>query len=110
MITYVDGKLSTTLRGDRIVAEFIEILNNYVAATPKSRQLSNPWRTHWSPACLVPRLSAALLRTHLRLVIQHNHRTFRSVPARVRHDELNQVESWSIHKFDRRLGIARRLQ
>jgi len=27
---YVDGKLSTTLRGDRIVAEFIEILNDYV--------------------------------------------------------------------------------
>ncbi len=27
---YVDGKLSTTLRGDRIVAEFIEILNNYI--------------------------------------------------------------------------------
>jgi len=27
---YVDGKLSTTLRGDRIVAEFIEILSNYV--------------------------------------------------------------------------------
>jgi len=27
---YIDGKLSTTLRGDRIVAEFIEILNNYV--------------------------------------------------------------------------------
>ncbi len=27
---YVDGKLSTTLRGDRIVAEFIEILNSYV--------------------------------------------------------------------------------
>ena len=27
---YVDGKLSTTLRGDRIVAEFIEILRNYV--------------------------------------------------------------------------------
>ena len=27
---YVDGKLSTTLRGDRIVAEFIEILGNYV--------------------------------------------------------------------------------
>ena len=27
---YVDGKLSTTLRGDRIVAEFIGILNNYV--------------------------------------------------------------------------------
>jgi (E)-4-hydroxy-3-methylbut-2-enyl-diphosphate synthase len=27
---YVDGKLALTLRGDRIVAEFIEILNNYV--------------------------------------------------------------------------------
>src|ERR1700691_5834329 len=27
---YVDGKLSTTLRGDAIVAEFIGILNNYV--------------------------------------------------------------------------------
>jgi (E)-4-hydroxy-3-methylbut-2-enyl-diphosphate synthase len=27
---YVDGKLSLTLRGDHIVAEFIEILNNYV--------------------------------------------------------------------------------
>ncbi len=28
---YVDGKLSTTLRGDRIVAEFRDILDNYVA-------------------------------------------------------------------------------
>jgi (E)-4-hydroxy-3-methylbut-2-enyl-diphosphate synthase len=28
---YVDGKLSTTLRGDSIVAEFREILDNYVA-------------------------------------------------------------------------------
>jgi (E)-4-hydroxy-3-methylbut-2-enyl-diphosphate synthase len=27
---YVDGKLSTTLRGDRIVAEFIQILDKYV--------------------------------------------------------------------------------
>jgi (E)-4-hydroxy-3-methylbut-2-enyl-diphosphate synthase len=27
---YVDGKLSTTLRGDGIVAEFIQILDNYV--------------------------------------------------------------------------------
>jgi (E)-4-hydroxy-3-methylbut-2-enyl-diphosphate synthase len=27
---YVDGKLRTTLRGDRIVAEFIDILNDYV--------------------------------------------------------------------------------
>ncbi len=30
---YVDGKLSITLRGDRIVAEFIEILNKYVERT-----------------------------------------------------------------------------
>jgi (E)-4-hydroxy-3-methylbut-2-enyl-diphosphate synthase len=28
---YVDGKLSTTLRGDSIVAEFREILDKYVA-------------------------------------------------------------------------------
>jgi (E)-4-hydroxy-3-methylbut-2-enyl-diphosphate synthase len=28
---YVDGRLMTTLRGDRIVAEFIEILESYVA-------------------------------------------------------------------------------
>ena len=28
---YIDGKLSTTLRGDHIVEEFREILNNYVA-------------------------------------------------------------------------------
>ncbi len=28
---YVDGKLSTTLKGDRIVPEFLEILENYVA-------------------------------------------------------------------------------
>jgi (E)-4-hydroxy-3-methylbut-2-enyl-diphosphate synthase len=27
---YVDGKLTTTLKGERIVAEFIDILNNYV--------------------------------------------------------------------------------
>jgi len=27
---YVDGRLLTTLKGDRIVAEFIDILNNYV--------------------------------------------------------------------------------
>jgi len=30
---YVDGKLMTTLRGERIVAEFIEILNKYVDRT-----------------------------------------------------------------------------
>lgn len=34
---YVDGKLSTTLRGDRIVAEFIGILNNYVGRTYAER-------------------------------------------------------------------------
>jgi (E)-4-hydroxy-3-methylbut-2-enyl-diphosphate synthase len=28
---YVDGRLSTTLRGDHIVADFREILDNYVA-------------------------------------------------------------------------------
>src|SRR5438477_2218621 len=28
---YVDGKLFTTLRGEAIVAEFLEILENYVA-------------------------------------------------------------------------------
>jgi (E)-4-hydroxy-3-methylbut-2-enyl-diphosphate synthase len=27
---YVDGRLTTTLRGDHIVAEFIDILNTYV--------------------------------------------------------------------------------
>jgi (E)-4-hydroxy-3-methylbut-2-enyl-diphosphate synthase len=27
---YVDGRLFTTLKGDRIVAEFIEILDDYV--------------------------------------------------------------------------------
>ena len=27
---FVDGRLMTTLKGDRIVAEFIEILNEYV--------------------------------------------------------------------------------
>lgn len=30
---YVDGQLFTTLKGDRIVPEFLEILNNYVAKT-----------------------------------------------------------------------------
>jgi (E)-4-hydroxy-3-methylbut-2-enyl-diphosphate synthase len=29
---YVDGRLHTTLKGDRIVAEFIDILNDYVTA------------------------------------------------------------------------------
>src|SRR5690242_5359683 len=34
---YVDGKLKVTLRGDRIVAEFIEILNAYVDRTYASQ-------------------------------------------------------------------------
>ncbi len=29
---YVDGRLMTTLKGDRIVAEFIGILNEYVTS------------------------------------------------------------------------------
>jgi (E)-4-hydroxy-3-methylbut-2-enyl-diphosphate synthase len=33
---YVDGKLSTTLKGDRIVAEFLEILEDYVASHYRS--------------------------------------------------------------------------
>jgi (E)-4-hydroxy-3-methylbut-2-enyl-diphosphate synthase len=36
---YVDGKLKCTLRGDRIVAEFIEILNHYVASHYAARTL-----------------------------------------------------------------------
>jgi (E)-4-hydroxy-3-methylbut-2-enyl-diphosphate synthase len=35
---YVDGKLRVTLKGDRIVAEFIDILNEYVARTYPARQ------------------------------------------------------------------------
>ena len=34
---YVDGKLMTTLKGDRIVAEFLEILEAYVARTYPER-------------------------------------------------------------------------
>jgi len=30
---YVDGKLRVTLKGDHIVPEFLEILNDYVART-----------------------------------------------------------------------------
>jgi len=36
---YVDGKLKCTLRGDRIVAEFIEILNDYVGTHYAARAL-----------------------------------------------------------------------
>src|SRR5579859_2370889 len=35
---YVDGKLKLTLRGDRIVAEFIDILNSYVDRTYASKE------------------------------------------------------------------------
>jgi (E)-4-hydroxy-3-methylbut-2-enyl-diphosphate synthase len=30
---YVDGKLQVTLKGDRIVAEFLDLLNEYVTRT-----------------------------------------------------------------------------
>jgi (E)-4-hydroxy-3-methylbut-2-enyl-diphosphate synthase len=33
---YIDGRLSTTLKGDRIVAEFLEILEEYVATHYRS--------------------------------------------------------------------------
>ena len=36
---YVDGKLKCTLRGDRIVAEFIGILNDYVGRTYAERSM-----------------------------------------------------------------------
>src|SRR3984885_5422059 len=36
---YVDGRLSTTLRGDRIVAEFIAILEGYVASHYEAEEL-----------------------------------------------------------------------
>jgi (E)-4-hydroxy-3-methylbut-2-enyl-diphosphate synthase len=37
---YVDGKFKCTLRGDRIVAEFIEILNDYVSRHYAARALA----------------------------------------------------------------------
>src|ERR671933_133821 len=37
---YVDGRLLTTLKGDRIVAEFLEILDDYVARTYPARVTS----------------------------------------------------------------------
>src|SRR5579859_5536765 len=40
---YVDGKLSTTLRGDRIVAEFIQILDNYVDRRYAERAAETTW-------------------------------------------------------------------
>jgi (E)-4-hydroxy-3-methylbut-2-enyl-diphosphate synthase len=35
---YVDGKLKCTLRGDRIVAEFIELMNDYVGRTYEAKE------------------------------------------------------------------------
>ena len=37
---YVDGKLKCTLRGDRIVAEFLDLLNAYVDRTYAARELA----------------------------------------------------------------------
>ncbi len=40
---YIDGKLAVTLRGERIVAEFLSILNDYVARTyPASGAVTSP--------------------------------------------------------------------
>ena len=40
---YVDGKLAVTLKGDRIVAEFLSILDDYVARTyPAPTDASSP--------------------------------------------------------------------
>jgi (E)-4-hydroxy-3-methylbut-2-enyl-diphosphate synthase len=39
---YVNGRLMLTLRGDRIVAEFIEILNAYVARTYAPAEVAEP--------------------------------------------------------------------
>jgi hypothetical protein len=93
MISCVDGKLSTTLYGDRIVAEFIEILNNDVDRHYPARR-----RNHNS------------LIGSRGLVIQHNHRTLRRIPAGIGHSELNQVQSRPFHKVDGRLRIGRDLQ
>jgi len=38
---YVDGRLFTTLKGDRIVAEFIDILDDYVASHYAAKETSN---------------------------------------------------------------------
>jgi len=35
---YVDGRLFTTLKGDRIVAEFIKILDDYVGSHYAARE------------------------------------------------------------------------
>jgi (E)-4-hydroxy-3-methylbut-2-enyl-diphosphate synthase len=53
---YVDGRLTTTLKGDRIVAEFLEILNTYVDShyagqyATHSLEVSEPAAAHAVPA------------------------------------------------------------
>src|SRR6202140_2065631 len=49
---YVDGKLKTTLRGDRIVAEFIQILDHYVDShyATHSREVGEPAAARDVPA------------------------------------------------------------
>jgi (E)-4-hydroxy-3-methylbut-2-enyl-diphosphate synthase len=49
---YVDGRLTTTLKGDRIVAEFLEILNTYVDShyATHSRQVGEPAAARAVPA------------------------------------------------------------
>jgi (E)-4-hydroxy-3-methylbut-2-enyl-diphosphate synthase len=37
---YVDGELSTTLRGNNITEEFIEILENYIQNTYKKERVT----------------------------------------------------------------------
>jgi (E)-4-hydroxy-3-methylbut-2-enyl-diphosphate synthase len=39
---YIDGKLSRTLRGDGIVSEFREILDNYVARRYGVKEVLEP--------------------------------------------------------------------
>jgi (E)-4-hydroxy-3-methylbut-2-enyl-diphosphate synthase len=39
---YVDGRLYTTLKGDRIVAEFLEILESYVQRTYPAARVEEP--------------------------------------------------------------------
>jgi (E)-4-hydroxy-3-methylbut-2-enyl-diphosphate synthase len=46
---YVDGRLMTTLKGDRIVAEFIDILNDYVRA--HYSVVDRPQNTMVCPTC-----------------------------------------------------------
>jgi (E)-4-hydroxy-3-methylbut-2-enyl-diphosphate synthase len=52
---YVDGRLTTTLKGDRIVAEFLEILNTYVESHYATRyDTHSPEAGEPAPARAVP--------------------------------------------------------